>query len=434
MAQPSSASTALQTFLSGEGDVLLDYEDDALYAQSRVRPISIITPPQTILIQNPIAVTKAANPSAAKAFVAYLLSPAGQKVWGKQGYRPVLPAVAAQFKFPKPKTLFTIDSLGGWTTVNTEFFDPEHRASWRRSSRGSVSPPPVAERRATRPSSLRPPWPGPGRRPTVGGRRSVGRVVGPALAVTYLSACWSCCPWPPWSANAFSGGWGAFWGAVSQPEAVAALKLTLVSSLAVAAFNSVAGLVIAWVLVRDDFRGKAHRQRRDRPALRPAHHRGRPHAAHPLRARTAPSTSTWPAPRAASSLALAFVTLPFCVRRPTGPGRARRARPRRPRPRSAPPRRQVLCRVILPERLAPAMLAGAGLAFARAVGEFGSVVLISGNLPFKTEVASSWIFSLSQSDDLRAAAAVSVVLVLIALLVLLGIGWLRRRFDISESV
>ena len=125
VAQPSSASTALQTFVSGEGDVLLDYEDDALYAQKQGEAISIITPPQTILIQNPLAVPlKAANPSAAKAFAAYLLSPAGQKVWGQQGYRPVLPSVAAQFKFPKPKTLFTIDSLGGWTKVNTVFFTP----------------------------------------------------------------------------------------------------------------------------------------------------------------------------------------------------------------------------------------------------------------------------------------------------------------------
>ena len=80
------------------------------------------------------------------------------------------------------------------------------------------------------------------------------------------------------------------------------------------------------------------------------------------------------------------------------------------------------------------MLAGAGLAFARAVGEFGSVVLISGNLPFKTEVASSWIYSLSQSDELGAAAAVSVVLIVIALAVLLGIGVLRRRFDITEAI
>ncbi len=105
--------------------MLLDYEDDALYAQKQGEPITIITPPQTILIQNPIAVPlKATNPSAAKAFVAYLVSPAGQKVWGQQGYRPVLPSVAAQFNFPKPKTLFTIDSLGGWTKVNTLFFTP----------------------------------------------------------------------------------------------------------------------------------------------------------------------------------------------------------------------------------------------------------------------------------------------------------------------
>ncbi len=124
-AQPSSASNALQTFLSGEGDVLLDYEDDALYAKSKGEAVSIVTPPQTILIQNPVAIpTRASNPAAARAFVAYLLSPAGQKIWGQQGYRPVLPKVAAQFSFPTPKKLFTIDSLGGWTKVNTDFFTP----------------------------------------------------------------------------------------------------------------------------------------------------------------------------------------------------------------------------------------------------------------------------------------------------------------------
>jgi len=124
VAQPSSASAALQTFLSGQGDVLLDYESDALYAKSKSEPVQIVTPPQTIEIQNPIAVTKSASP-AAKAFLAYLLSPAGQKVWGQQGYRPVLPSVASKFNFPKPKTLFTIDQLGGWTSVNTKFFDPQ---------------------------------------------------------------------------------------------------------------------------------------------------------------------------------------------------------------------------------------------------------------------------------------------------------------------
>jgi len=124
VAQPSSASAALQTFLSGQGDVLLDYEDDALYAKSKGEAVDIITSPQTILIQNPIAVTKTAGP-AAKAFLSYLISPAGQKVWGQQGYRPVLSSVAKQFNFPKPKTLFTINDFGGWTAVNAKFFDPQ---------------------------------------------------------------------------------------------------------------------------------------------------------------------------------------------------------------------------------------------------------------------------------------------------------------------
>jgi sulfate transport system substrate-binding protein len=125
VAQPASASTALQTFLSGQGDVVLDYESDAIYAQDQNEPISIVTPPQTILIQNPIAVTtKAADPTAANAFVKYLLSAKGQTVWAEQGYRPVLPKIAARFDFPTPKKLFTIASLGGWTSVDTTFFTP----------------------------------------------------------------------------------------------------------------------------------------------------------------------------------------------------------------------------------------------------------------------------------------------------------------------
>ena len=85
----------------------------------------MITPPQTILIQNPIAVTTdAANPTAAKAFVAYLLSPAGQKIWGQQGYRPVLPEGGrAPSTSPSPRRS-SPSKLGGWTTVNTSFFTP----------------------------------------------------------------------------------------------------------------------------------------------------------------------------------------------------------------------------------------------------------------------------------------------------------------------
>ena len=77
--------------------------------------------------------------------------------------------------------------------------------------------------------------------------------------------------------------------------------------------------------------------------------------------------------------------------------------------------------------LGPAILSGAALAFARAVGEFGSVVLISGNIPFQTQVASVYIFKQIESDDPIGAAAVSVVLLVLSLLVLVGLRLLARR-------
>ena len=123
--QDSSASAALNTFTGGEGDVLLDYEDDAITAQKKGKPIDYIVPQQTILIENPVAVVSGSpNKAAAQAFVNYLESPAGQKLWAQQGYRPVLPSVATQSKFPQPAQLFTIASLGGWTSVTKKFFDP----------------------------------------------------------------------------------------------------------------------------------------------------------------------------------------------------------------------------------------------------------------------------------------------------------------------
>ena len=123
--QDASASAALQTFLGGKGDVLLDYEDDAIAAQKAGEPVDYVVPASTILIQNPIAVVAGSQSSgAATAFVNYLLSPAGQTLWGQLGYRPVLPSVAASFHFPNPSGLFTIDLLGGWKKVKTKFFDP----------------------------------------------------------------------------------------------------------------------------------------------------------------------------------------------------------------------------------------------------------------------------------------------------------------------
>ena len=125
--QDSSASAALQTFTGGKGDVLLDYESDAIAAEKAGDAIQYIVPKQTILIQTPIAVTvKSSHATQAQAFVNWQWSPAGQTIWAQQGYRSVLASVAKKFasKFPTPPQLFTIGLLGGWTKAKTEFFDP----------------------------------------------------------------------------------------------------------------------------------------------------------------------------------------------------------------------------------------------------------------------------------------------------------------------
>src|SRR5829696_9035533 len=124
--QDKSAREALQTFVGGKGDVLLAYENEAITAQQKQQAVDYVIPDQTILIENPIAVTaKSKNPEKAKAFVDYLLSAEAQQVFVQKGYRPVNEQVAATADFPQPSGLFTIADLGGWSDVNQKFFDKQ---------------------------------------------------------------------------------------------------------------------------------------------------------------------------------------------------------------------------------------------------------------------------------------------------------------------
>jgi sulfate/thiosulfate transport system permease protein len=261
--------------------------------------------------------------------------------------------------------------------------------------------------------------------------RVAARAGGPALAVTYLSLL-VLLPVAALFSNAFSSGWSSFWTAVSSPEAVAALELTLVAALLVAIVNSIAGLAIAFVLVRDEFRGKALVSAViDLPFALPTVVAGLTLLT--LYGPSSPFHVNLAGTRLGIGAALLFVTLPFCVRSVQPVLAELDAEIEEAAESLGATRRQVLRRILLPSVL-PSVLAGAGLAFARAVGEFGSVVLISGNLPFKTEVASSFIYSQAEGGNLQGASAVSIVLVLIALAVLLAIGWARRHFDITEKV
>jgi sulfate/thiosulfate-binding protein len=130
VAQDKSARESLQTFASGKGDVLLAYENEALFARSKGQNLQFRIPRATILIENPVAVTKSSDhKTEANAFLRFLRTPAAQRVFAENGYRPVNKAVAAAFesKFPARPGLFTIDQLGlgGWAKVQKRFFDPD---------------------------------------------------------------------------------------------------------------------------------------------------------------------------------------------------------------------------------------------------------------------------------------------------------------------
>ena len=121
-----SARESLQTFSSGKGDVLLGYENEAILAQQEGEDLDYVIPDQTILIENPIAVTtESRNPATAKAFVDFLYTEEAQRIFAGKGYRPVVEGLLDERKFPRPQALFEIDKPGGWERVNDEFFDPE---------------------------------------------------------------------------------------------------------------------------------------------------------------------------------------------------------------------------------------------------------------------------------------------------------------------
>ncbi len=122
--QDKSARDALQTFTGGKGDVLISYENEAITAQQKGKAVDYVIPDQTILIQNPIAVTKSGG-SAARAFVTWLHTPAAQRIFAAKGYRPVIGSLVDKSRYPTPSGLFTIDDLGGWSTVTKKFFDPQ---------------------------------------------------------------------------------------------------------------------------------------------------------------------------------------------------------------------------------------------------------------------------------------------------------------------
>ena len=225
--------------------------------------------------------------------------------------------------------------------------------------------------------------------------------------------------------RSFDDGAGTFWDAITAPQAQAAIRLTLVISAIVAAIDAVMGTLIAWVLVRDEFPGKRLVNALiDLPFALPTIVAGLVLLA--LYGPSGPIGVNVAYTRIALLLALLFITLPFVVRA-VQPVLMALERDVEEAAESLGARPWTIFRRIILPALRPAMLAGVGLAFGRAVGEFGSVVLISGNLPYKTEVASVHVYAQIESGNTTGAAAVSVLLLAVSFAILLAISFIARR-------
>jgi sulfate transport system substrate-binding protein len=127
VSQDKSAREALQTFLAGRGDVLLAYENEAIFAKQKGQDTPFVIPKATIRIENPIAITNAGRSKPeARAFLRFLRARPAQRIFAENGYRPVLKSATKGFSFPVPPQLFTIDYLGGWKKVDSRFFHPRN--------------------------------------------------------------------------------------------------------------------------------------------------------------------------------------------------------------------------------------------------------------------------------------------------------------------
>jgi sulfate transport system permease protein len=225
-----------------------------------------------------------------------------------------------------------------------------------------------------------------------------------------------------WKAR--SNGASTFWDDVTTPEAWSALKLTLVSAFLVAVVNIVMGTLIAWVLVRDRFHGKGILDTLiDLPFALPTIVAGLVLLA--LYGSNSPVGISLAYKQTGVFVALLFVTLPFVVRT-VQPVLVELDQEMEQAAASLGASNTTIFRRIVLPNLYPAIAAGAALSFARAISEFGSTVLISGNLPFKTQVAAVYIFGQIQSDNPAGAAAVSTVLLAVALFVLVSLDVLQR--------
>ncbi len=225
--------------------------------------------------------------------------------------------------------------------------------------------------------------------------------------------------------TAAEGGWTTYYDVLTNPQTWAAVTLTVQQAVLVTAINIVMGTVIAWVLVRDNFPGKRVLDVIiDVPFALPTIVAGLVLLS--LYGPNSPMGVHWAFTEHAVSLALAFVTLPFVVRTVQPVLEELEADVEEAAASLGANRVTILRRILLPS-LAPAIAAGAALSFARAISEYGSLVLLSGNRPFQTEVVSVRVLTFIENGNATSAAALASVMLFVALVVIVALDIVQRR-------
>jgi sulfate transport system permease protein len=264
----------------------------------------------------------------------------------------------------------------------------------------------------------------PGRGAGVGTTLGSGSSVALGVAVTWFSLL-VLIPLAALVATAAGGGWDAYVATLTNRQTFDAIQLTVLQSLLVTVINVVVGTVIAWVLVRDSFVGKRVLDVViDIPFALPTIVAGLVLLA--LYGKQSPLGVDWANTEKAVFLALAFVTLPFIVRTVQPVLEELEHDVEEAASSLGASRLTVFRRIILPS-LFPAIAAGAALSFSRAISEYGSLVLLSGNLPYRTEVVSVRVVSFIEGGNTAAAASVASVMLAIALFVIVVLDLVQRR-------
>ncbi len=413
--RPGSGREATDVFLQGTGDVLISYENEAINVERQGKDVEHVNPPQTFKIENPVAVvSSSAHLQQATALKNFLYTADGQKLWAEAGFRPVDPAVVADFAKDFPTPGEAVDDRGpgrlegrrpGAVRQGQRQHHHDLQAGHRMTS-AVTDGAPGASVPPGRPGSRGPP--GGSAPPRYGwGAASIWLsviVLLPLAAILWQSA---------------GGGWTAFWQAVTSNAALESFKVTVTISVGVTLVNLVFGLLVAWTLTRDSFPPGKRLVDAVIDCRSPCDHRRQPGDVGALRAQQ-PGGSAPAAHQMGGCRGGGAAVRHAAVRGALGATRAARTGPRGRGGGGLAGRQQLHH----PDQDHPARAAavvvvrGAGLAFSRAIGEFGSVVLIGGAVPGKTEVSSQWIRTLIENDDRTGAAAISIVLLLVSFVVL----------------